>query len=87
MQCCPKLGFGFFDHALRYVRLNPALAELDGLPVEAHLGRTMPDVLPRMSPEVFDAFREVLRTGTSVVNREFPDAVGQQSEGAGLSAA
>ena len=31
----------------------------------------MPEVLPRMSPEVFDAFRRVLRTGTSVVNKEF----------------
>ena len=65
------VGFGFFDHELRYVRLNPALAGLNGLPVEEHLGRTMPEVLPRMSPEVFDAFRRVLRTGTSVVNKEF----------------
>ena len=65
------VGFGFFDQALRYVRLNPALAELDGLPLEAHLGRPMPEVLPRMSPEVFDAFRHVLRTGTSIVNKEF----------------
>jgi PAS domain S-box-containing protein len=65
------VGFGFFDHELRYVRLNPALAELDGLPVEAHLGRTLRDVLPRMSPEVVDAFRHVLRTGTSIVSKEF----------------
>ena len=36
-----------------------------------HLGRTMPEVLPRMSPELFDAFRRVLRTGSSIVNKEF----------------
>ena len=65
------VGFGFFDHELRYVRLNPALAELNGLPVEEHLGRTMPEVLPRMSPEVVDAFHRVLQTGTSIVNKEF----------------
>ena len=65
------VGFGFFDHELRYVRLNPALAELNGLPLEDHLGRPMPEVLPRMSPEVFDAFRHVLRTGASIVNKEF----------------
>ncbi len=65
------VGFGFFDHELRYVRLNPALAELDGLPPEEHLGRALPDVLPRMSPELFDAFRRVLKGGDSVVNREF----------------
>jgi PAS domain S-box-containing protein len=65
------VGFGFFDRELRYVRLNPALAELNGLPVDAHLGRPLPEVLPRMSPDVFDAFRRVLRTGTSIVNKEF----------------
>ena len=65
------MGFGFFDQDLRYVRLNPALAELDGLPLEDHLGRPMPEVLPRMTREVFDAFRHVLRTGASVVNKEF----------------
>ncbi len=65
------IGFGFFDHDMRYVRLNPALAELDGLPPEDHLGRALPEVLPRMSPELFDAFRRVLRGGDSVVNREF----------------
>jgi PAS domain S-box-containing protein len=65
------VGFGFFDHDLRYVRLNPALAEIDGLPIEAHLGRTLGEVLPRMSGAVFDAFREVLRDGRSVVNKEF----------------
>ena len=65
------VGFGFFDHELRYLRLNPALAEINGLPVEAHLGRTLPEVLPRISPEVFDAFRHVLETGQSIVNKEF----------------
>ncbi len=65
------VGFGFFDHELRYVRLNPALAALDGLPPEEHLGRALPDVLPRMSPELFDAFRRVLKGGDSVVSREF----------------
>ena len=64
------VGFGFFDQELRFVRLNPALAELNGLAVEAHLGRALPEVLPRMSPELFDAFRRVLGTGASIVNKE-----------------
>jgi PAS domain S-box-containing protein len=65
------VGFGFFDRELRFVRLNPALAGLNGLPVEAHLGRALREVLPRLSPEVFDAFRHVFQTGTSIVNKEF----------------
>jgi PAS domain S-box-containing protein len=65
------VGFGFFDHALRFLRLNPALAEFDGLPIEAHLGRTLLDVLPNISPDVIEAFRYVLQTGRSIVNKEF----------------
>jgi PAS domain S-box-containing protein len=64
-------GFGFFDRELRYVRINPALAAFNGLPVENHLGRTIQDVLPRISPEVINAIRQVLQTGTSIVNKEF----------------
>ncbi len=65
------VGFGFFDRELRYLRVNPALAEINGLPIEAHLGRTLPEVLPRMPPEVSEAIRQVLRTGRSIVNKEF----------------
>ena len=46
------VGFGFFDRELRYLRVNPALAEINGLPIEAHLGRTLGEVLPRMPAEV-----------------------------------
>src|SRR5262249_42507232 len=63
--------FGFFDRELRYLRVNPALAEINGLPIEAHLGRTLGEVLPRMPAEVGEAIRQVLRTGRSVVNKEF----------------
>ena len=33
------VGFGFVDRELRMVRLNAALAALNGATVEAHLGR------------------------------------------------
>ena len=64
------VGFGFFDHELRYLRLNPALAEMNGVPLEAHLGRTVVEVLPKLSPEVADSFRQVLQSGRSIVNQE-----------------
>ncbi len=64
------VGFGFFDHELRHLRLNPALAEYNGLPVEAHLGRTLAEVLPYLSSEVAESFRQVLETGRSIINKE-----------------
>ena len=49
------------------------LAELNGIPVEAHLGRTMRELLPGLpSDEVEATWREVLRTGRPVARRGAP---------------
>lgn len=56
------IGMGFWDRDLRYVRVNAALARINGLPVEAHIGRTIGEVLPRLEPRVEQAFRTVLET-------------------------
>jgi PAS domain S-box-containing protein len=64
------VGFGFFDRALRYLRVNPALAEKSGLPIEAHLGRTLSEVVPAIAREFQEPIRHVLETGESIVNME-----------------
>jgi PAS domain S-box-containing protein len=64
------VGFGFFDTRLRYVRLNEALAEINGLSIDQHLGRTVRDVLPDLDPQLEEAFREVLASGAPVVDLE-----------------
>ncbi|MGO4213691.1 PAS domain-containing protein, partial [Terriglobus sp. YAF25] len=40
------IGFAFFDQKLRYVRLNQFLADINGLPINRHLGRRMTEVFP-----------------------------------------
>ncbi|MGI8697826.1 MAG: SpoIIE family protein phosphatase [Mycobacteriales bacterium] len=40
------VGLAFFDTDLRYVRVNAALAQMSGLPPEAHIGRRIADLLP-----------------------------------------
>ena len=50
------------DPELRYLYLNDTLAALNGLPVEDHLGRPMPEVIPGSGPSAKVA-REVIRTG------------------------
>ncbi|RUO92361.1 PAS domain S-box protein [Corallococcus sp. AB018] len=42
------VGFAFYDRDLRYVHVNAALAAMNGLPVEAHLGRHVSEVLPEL---------------------------------------
>ncbi|MEU6546121.1 SpoIIE family protein phosphatase [Streptomyces sp. NPDC046859] len=65
------VGLAVLDTELRYVSVNPALAELNGLPPEAHLGRMphelMPDAEAARVAEA--ALSAVLRTGEPVVNR------------------
>nr|WP_269205183.1 SpoIIE family protein phosphatase [Motilibacter aurantiacus] len=47
------LGFATFDRALRFQRINPLLAQMNGLPVEAHLGRTPMELLPAIDPQQY----------------------------------
>ncbi|MEV6612399.1 SpoIIE family protein phosphatase [Streptomyces sp. NPDC051051] len=64
------IGLAVLDTRLRYVSVNPALERIDGVPAGEHLGRTVPDVLPRLDAGALEsAAREVLRTGVPVVDR------------------
>lgn len=76
------VGLAFLDPKLRYVRLNQALAELNGLPIEAHLGRSPEEITPELSPALAPLCRSVLETGAPVVNAEVSGeiraALGQQ---------
>ncbi|MFD6315441.1 SpoIIE family protein phosphatase [Streptomyces nigra] len=65
------VGLAVLDTELRYVSVNPALAELNGLPAEAHLGH-MPHQLMQdaeAARTVEAALRAVLRTGEPIINR------------------
>jgi PAS domain S-box-containing protein len=58
------LGIALLDRDLRFARVNPMLAEMNGIPAEAHVGRTPRELLPDLPhDEVEASFREILRTG------------------------
>jgi PAS domain S-box-containing protein len=56
------VGVAVLDPELRYLYVNEALAKLNGVSVEEHLGRAIEDVLPALAPEARDAFEAVLRS-------------------------
>ncbi len=64
------IGLGFLDVNLRFARLNNALAVINGVSREAHLGRTIQEVLPDLEPEVAGLFKTVLHTGKAIIDRE-----------------
>lgn len=44
------IGLAFLDRELRFVRVNEQLARFNALPVDAHLGRSVEEALPELSP-------------------------------------
>ncbi|PTL84911.1 ATP-binding protein [Vitiosangium sp. GDMCC 1.1324] len=64
------VGLGFWDKEMRYVRLNERLAEMNGVSVAAHLGRSVREVLPELADTIESFFREILRTGRALVDLE-----------------
>lgn len=57
------IGLGVLDLELRFVRVNQRLAEMNGLPGEAHLGRTVFELLPNLADQAEAILRTILETG------------------------
>lgn len=70
MLAAAPVGLGFVDQELRYVRVNHQLAAMNGLPVEAHLGRTVLDVLPNLGASLEPLLRGVFASGTPTGSTE-----------------
>ncbi|GAA3192504.1 SpoIIE family protein phosphatase [Streptomyces virens] len=64
------IGLAVLDADLRYVSVNPALEQINGIPAAEHLGRTIREVLPLVDADAIeDAARQVLDTGRPSVDR------------------
>jgi PAS domain S-box-containing protein len=64
------IGLTVLDRELRFVRINQKLADINGLPVEAHLGRTVREVLPVLADDVEQLLYSILATGKPLLNVE-----------------
>jgi PAS domain S-box-containing protein len=63
-------GFAFVDRDCRIVRINDMLAEMAGGAPEAHIGRTVAEVLPDVWAQMKSVYERVLTAGTPVVDLE-----------------
>jgi PAS domain S-box-containing protein len=64
------VGLCVLDNTLRYVRVNQRLAEINGLEVADHIGRTVAEVLPDLAPTAEPVLRRVLESGEPLMNIE-----------------
>ncbi len=61
------VGLCCLDTDLRYFHVNEWLAEINGIPVEEHLGRTIGELIPEVAARVDDQFRQVIDTGEPII--------------------
>ena len=77
------IGLVFFDRQCRIVRVNEVFAEMTGVRLSRHLGRTLPEVLPeRIAKRLEEAVRHVIESETPVHDLELE---GQAGERGGVS--
>ncbi|MEU0375252.1 SpoIIE family protein phosphatase [Streptomyces sp. NPDC006283] len=63
------IGLGVLDTDLRYISVNPAEERMNGVPAAEHVGRHVHEVLPFLDPSFESAMREVLATGTPILDQ------------------
>jgi signal transduction histidine kinase/HAMP domain-containing protein len=66
------IGLAFFDRDCRFVRINQVFADLTGVPLSSHLGRTISDLLPQsVAAQLESAVLRVFADRNAVRNLEF----------------
>ena len=62
------IGLAVLDRDLRFRRINDRLARINGLPVDAHLGRTVREILPGIAEQAESLARHVFESGKPLVD-------------------
>jgi PAS domain S-box-containing protein len=70
LHTAAPVGIAFVDREFRYLRVNQAYAEITGVPVEQHLGRTVRDIVPDLWTRLEEVYRRVLKRGEVAANLE-----------------
>lgn len=70
LQSAAPIGFAFVDLSFRYVRVNDALAAINGLSAADHIGKTVEEVVPGLWPQIGPIFAALLERSAAVVNAE-----------------
>ncbi|MEM8831201.1 MAG: chemotaxis protein CheB [Cyanobacteria bacterium P01_G01_bin.19] len=61
-------GLSLHDQSFRYLRINQALADINGFTIEKHLGKTIAEIVPQLSPTIEPILRRVIETNRPVCN-------------------
>ena len=62
------IGLNVLDADLRFVRINQRLADINGLPIAAHLGHTVRELFPDLGDMLEQLLHPILKTGEPLLN-------------------
>lgn len=60
------VGLSLMDRELRWLRINQELADINGFPVEAHIGKRQEELIPDIDKRIADQMRHIFETGEAV---------------------
>ena len=75
-----KVGFCILDTDLRYLAINRTLAEMNGIPAEAHLGKSLREMLGDAAEVIEPQCRRVLATGQPIIDLEISTVLPTRTE-------
>ena len=70
MLTSAPFGFVFLDRDLWFVRINNQLAEMNGMSVAAHLGKTVAEIAPTLEATLREVTARIVATGQPVLDHE-----------------
>jgi len=57
------LGIAILDREMRYVHVNDPLAEMNGVPADEHVGKTLGEIVPDLVPQLGPIISRIFETG------------------------
>ena len=66
------IGLALLDAEQRFVAINEALAEINGLPREYHLGKSVTELFSQVDPQIVEVIRQIYATGNPLVSSNLP---------------
>lgn len=61
-----NIGLAIHDQQLNYIKINQALADINGFSIEAHFGRQLTEIIPDMAPNLIPILQNVINTGQPI---------------------
>jgi formate hydrogenlyase transcriptional activator len=75
-----KVGLCILDSDFRYLAINRTLAEMNGIPAEAHLGKSVREMLGDFAELIKPQLGQVLATGQPILDLEISSILPTRSE-------